>query len=160
MIHPADQMSRAKAGMLRHKPVIECLSRALFVGHVRQLHHVWKLPQVRMAWDMVRMPSFNPLQLVLDSKAVLGFNLSFFADEHDTIRAYLDQIAEWAASGAVHVPKVTTFQLKDIAEAHKLIQSGRSTGKIVIRTTVTPEFGTQDAATSKKRDRRRNTKAD
>eukprot|EP00617_Octactis_speculum_P017087 CAMPEP_0185762126 /NCGR_PEP_ID=MMETSP1174-20130828/21086_1 /TAXON_ID=35687 /ORGANISM="Dictyocha speculum, Strain CCMP1381" /LENGTH=84 /DNA_ID=CAMNT_0028443651 /DNA_START=96 /DNA_END=350 /DNA_ORIENTATION=- len=80
------------------------------------------------------MPSFDPMALVLDSKAVMGFNLSFFADEHAVIGAYLEQINQWVAAGDIRVAKVTVMGMDRISEAHKLIQSGSSVGKIVIRT--------------------------
>lgn len=36
---------------------------------------------LKMLRGLTQMPSFDPMSLVLDSKAVMGFNLSFFADE-------------------------------------------------------------------------------
>jgi hypothetical protein len=44
------------------------------------------------------------------------------------------QIVSWVEGGELIVPSVTTFDLKHIALAHDLIQSGKSVGKIVIRT--------------------------
>lgn len=38
---------------------------------------------VTMALGMSRLPHFNPLELVTTSRSVSGFNLSFFADEHE-----------------------------------------------------------------------------
>merc|ERR1712070_1232075 len=40
---------------------------------------------LRMAFGMARMPHFDSMRMVLESKAILGFNLSFFADEHALI---------------------------------------------------------------------------
>ena len=39
------------------------------------------LSWLRMAWGMLRMPRFDAMDMTLDSKAVMGFNLSFFEDE-------------------------------------------------------------------------------
>ena len=36
------------------------------------------LSWLRMAWGFLRMPRFDAMDMTLDSKAVLGFNLSFF----------------------------------------------------------------------------------
>ena len=41
--------------------------------------------------------------MVLESKAVLGFNLSFFADQHDMIDAYMNQILAWLTESKVPV---------------------------------------------------------
>lgn len=40
---------------------------------------------VKMAWRMLKMPSFDPMKMVVDSKSVLGFNLSFFAEEKELV---------------------------------------------------------------------------
>lgn len=36
---------------------------------------------LQMLVGIINMPKYDPMALVLDSKAVMGFNLSFFADE-------------------------------------------------------------------------------
>jgi len=86
-----------------------------------------------MAWDMFMMPKFDPMSLVVESKAVLGFNLSFFADEHALIEQYMDQIVRWMQTSSLIVAEVTVLPMADIATAHQLIQSGQSIGKIVIK---------------------------
>lgn len=90
---------------------------------------------IKMATDMVfRMPKFDSMKMVLESKAVLGFNLSFFADQHDMIDAYMNQILTWITESKVRVAHVNVFSMESIHEAHEHIQSGRSVGKIVVRT--------------------------
>ena len=64
---------------------------------------------------------------------VLGFNLSFFADEHELVRKYFNQILEWIVEGKISVPASTVVDMKDISRAHELIQSGSTVGKIVMR---------------------------
>ena len=88
---------------------------------------------IMMIIRLLRIPHFDPMQMVLDSKAVMGFNLSFFADEVDLIANYMSQIISWVEAGKLVVPKVTVMEMTEIGNAHELIQSGRSTGKIVIR---------------------------
>lgn len=80
------------------------------------------------------MPKFDPMQMVLDSKTVSGFNLSFFADEKDLIDAYLKQLVSWIEEGKLSVQESTVFDMKEIGRAHELIQSGNSVGKIVLTT--------------------------
>lgn len=88
---------------------------------------------IRMIYRVIAMPKFEPMSLVLDSKAVLGFNLSFFADEHELVRLYFEQIYEWVREGKITVPACTVCDMKDIARAHELIQTGSTVGKIVMR---------------------------
>mmetsp|Transcript_14794 Transcript_14794/g.14204 ORF Transcript_14794/g.14204 Transcript_14794/m.14204 type:complete len:441 (+) Transcript_14794:169-1491(+) len=91
---------------------------------------------MRMIYRVIAMPKFEPMSLVLDSKAVLGFNLSFFADEHELVRRYFEQIYEWVRLGKIQVPACTICDMKDIGAAHELIQTGSTVGKIVMRVSV------------------------
>jgi len=67
---------------------------------------------------------------------VLGFNLSFFADETAFIRAFLKQIGDWVEQGRVSAPPVKAFRLEQVSEAHSWIQTGQSIGKLVLTTNV------------------------
>lgn len=89
---------------------------------------------LRMAFGMARMPKFDSMRMVLESKGLLGFNLSFFAYEHRLQKKYLEQLLEWLSAGKLTVSKVTEFDMSQVGSAHSLIQSGRSIGKIVLRT--------------------------
>ena len=86
-----------------------------------------------MARKMDKMPAFDPMNLTVDNKSVLGFNLSFFADEREVVGDLFDQICTWMEEGRLRPPNVATFDMEDIADAHALIQSGNSVGKIVIK---------------------------
>jgi NADPH:quinone reductase-like Zn-dependent oxidoreductase len=88
---------------------------------------------IRMAKKMGSMPAFDPMDLVVDNKSVLGFNLSFFADEKEIVSNLFDQICSWLEDGLLKCSKVTTFDVDEIGKAHALIQSGRSVGKIVVK---------------------------
>ena len=88
---------------------------------------------IRMARKMGSMPAFDPMDLVVDNKSVLGFNLSFFADEKEVVSKLFDQICDWLEDDLLKCPKVSTFDMDEIGNAHALIQSGRSIGKIVVK---------------------------
>ncbi|CAE7272630.1 unnamed protein product [Symbiodinium sp. CCMP2592] len=87
---------------------------------------------LRMAVDLARTPHFDPMDLTLDTKAVLGFNLSFFADETETCGKYFAQMSEWLDAGKITVPPVQTFSLSAARDAHNVLTSGRSVGKLVV----------------------------
>lgn len=91
------------------------------------------LTWIRMIVDLVRMPRFDSMQLVLESKSVSGFNLSFFAEEHALIATYMTTLTQWVESGALKFPDTAVMEMKNIRSAHELIQSGASIGKIVMR---------------------------
>ena len=94
------------------------------------------LEWLKMIYRVIAMPKFEPMSLVLDSKAVLGFNLSFFADEHELVRSYFEQIYVWVEEGKISVPACTVSDMKDIGRAHELLQTGTTVGKIVMRVSV------------------------
>ena len=89
---------------------------------------------IRMAKKQNEMPKFDPMDLTVENKSVLGFNLSFFAGEQEIVSTLFDQICSWLKDGALRCPRVVTMKMSQIAEAHSLIQSGSSIGKIVIET--------------------------
>ena len=89
---------------------------------------------LRMAKGMASMPTFEPMDLVLSSKSVHGFNLSFFADETDLVDAYMAQLLAWVSAGQLRVARVETFAFSSLPAAHALIQGGQSVGKIVCET--------------------------
>lgn len=89
---------------------------------------------LKMIFKVAKMPKFDAMDLVVSNKSLLGFNLSFFVDEIEMLRRLYGQIGQWLTYGKIHCPRVTELPMKEIAEAHKLIQSGKSVGKIVMMT--------------------------
>ena len=104
---------------------------------------------LKMAYRFtIGMPAFNPMPLISDNKAVLGFNLSFMAAEVGMLEWYFDALiwhledglltgrgggsTESEGEGAQQVPKVEVFALKDVRAAHGRISSGLSVGKLVV----------------------------
>ena len=92
---------------------------------------------VRMVLKASKMPAFDPMELVTSNKSVMGFNLSFFVNEIEMLEAMYDQIERWMSDvdgkGALlRVPRVTEMPMDAISEAHQLIQSGKTVGKLVM----------------------------
>lgn len=92
---------------------------------------------VRMVLKASKMPAFDPMELVTSNKSVMGFNLSFFVNEIEMLEAMYDQIERWMSDvdgkGALlRCPRVTEMEMDDIREAHQLIQSGKTVGKLVM----------------------------
>jgi len=72
------------------------------------------------------------MDLTVDNRSVLGFNLSFFADEKEVVIELFDQICTWLEEKKLRCPRISKMSMDRIGEAHELIQSGKSVGKIVI----------------------------
>ncbi|KAL3802660.1 hypothetical protein HJC23_011984 [Cyclotella cryptica] len=97
------------------------------------------LEWMRMAKKVVKMPKFDAMDLTVSNKAVLGFNLSFFAEEMDILSDQFDQILQWIMEGKLRCPRIVEMDMNDVAEAHTLLQSGKSIGKIILNVTPVQE---------------------
>ncbi|XRB22820.1 synaptic vesicle membrane protein VAT-1 [Pseudoscourfieldia marina] len=87
---------------------------------------------IKLAWDFVRTPRFGPMALTSDNRSVMGFNLSYLFDEQEALQESMKSLLELVNRGELKVSTVTTFQLRDVAGAHASLESGLTTGKIVL----------------------------
>ncbi len=68
------------------------------------------------------------------NQSVVGFNLGpWFELRLPTAVAALQQLIEWVGSGQVRVPVPHPLPLARAAEAHRLLESGATTGKLVLK---------------------------
>ena len=92
------------------------------------------LEWIRMSFKQKKMPKFNPMDMGTENKGVLAFNLSFFAEEQDMLADFFGMVLEWLGDGKLDCPRITEFNgLDSIAQAHDLIQSGKSVGKLIVK---------------------------
>jgi NADPH:quinone reductase-like Zn-dependent oxidoreductase len=90
---------------------------------------------LKLIYGLFVMPKFDPMDMVVESKSVMGFNLSFFAEEHELITTYMEQIVEWLEDKSIVPPETKIFEMHEIQQAHECIQSGLSIGKLLVRAT-------------------------
>ena len=65
---------------------------------------------------------------------VVGFNLtSWFQYRIEPTIAALQRLIGWIADGTIAGPPITALPLAQAAEAHRLLESGASTGKLVLK---------------------------
>jgi NADPH:quinone reductase len=66
--------------------------------------------------------------------ALFGFNLtSWFIYRFDATVAALQRLIGWISDGTIAGPAVQTFPLSQAAEAHRLLETGAATGKLVLK---------------------------
>ena len=94
----------------------------------RDLLSPWQWMQ--MASKMNKMPRFDAMDLGTSNKSVMGFNLSFLAAEKEMMTVLFDQVHAWITSGELECPRVV--EMDEVGDAHALIQSGQTIGKIVV----------------------------
>ncbi len=95
--------------------------------------HSGRMNYLKAAMGLLRMPKFDPLKLITDNKSLIGFNLSFLFDRDDLLTEGFRDLQKMVEQGLLKPPKVTPFAISEAHEAHRLIESGGSTGKIVLR---------------------------
>jgi NADPH2:quinone reductase len=66
--------------------------------------------------------------------AIFGFNLtSWFEYRIEPTIGALQQLIGWLADGTIAGPPIQTFPLAEAAETHRLLETGESTGKLVLK---------------------------
>jgi NADPH:quinone reductase-like Zn-dependent oxidoreductase len=83
-----------------------------------------------MAWNYLRVPRFSALDF--KNRGVMGFNVVYLFDRLDIADQAMTRMLEWARSGRIKKIPVTTFPVEKTAEAHAAIESGTTTGKLVL----------------------------
>lgn len=91
-----------------------------------------RLSYIRGLWGLWKMPRFNPLTMVGDNKGVIAFNLSFLFDRHDLRDEAMTQLLRWADERRIHPLPITTYPIADVAKAHQSLESGKTTGKLLL----------------------------
>jgi synaptic vesicle membrane protein VAT-1 len=92
------------------------------------------LEWIKMARKQSNMPKFDAMDLTVSNKSILGFNLSFFAEEREVLSDMFDTVLEWIRYEKLECPNVVEMEMKNISLAHEFISSGKSIGKIVVTT--------------------------
>lgn len=88
----------------------------------------------KLAADWVRTPRFNPLDMTNDNKSVMAFNLSYLFEEKHLLEEAMERLMRLVEEGKIEPPPTQTFKLEAVADAHRAIESGRTTGKLVLLT--------------------------
>lgn len=86
----------------------------------------------KLAYHYVRTPRFDPLRLTGDNRSVLAFNLSYLFDHQHVLERAMTELLGWVDAGIVRPPPLTSFPLKDVASAHRALESGETQGKLVL----------------------------
>jgi NADPH2:quinone reductase len=68
------------------------------------------------------------------SQVLTGFNLTiWFEHRLAEVVASLQRLVGWIASGHLRTPAVSSMPLGDAAEAHRLLETGATMGKVVFK---------------------------
>jgi len=68
------------------------------------------------------------------SQSLIGFNLgTWFEHRLPEAGKALHRLVGWVASGEVRTPATQTLPLAEAAEAHRLLETGQTTGKLILK---------------------------
>jgi len=87
---------------------------------------------LKLAWDFLRTPRFSPLEMTQSNRSVMAFNLSYLFDRTDLLREAMTELLAQLDAGQIQPPAVRTYPLAAVAEAHRALESGQTTGKLVL----------------------------
>lgn len=101
-------------------------------GFASMLPRDGRIRWLRLAWDWWRTPRFDPLRMTRDNKSVLACNLSFLEQRAELLREGMDWLHARFGAGELRPLPVRTYPLAEAARAQRALESGRTTGKLVL----------------------------
>ena len=120
---------------LRHSYALLAPTGSLLVyGFHSMLPRDGRVNWLRLAWDWLRTPRFNPLDMTQSNRSVIAANLSFLQSHAPSLRAGMAWLLARFAEGSLQPPDIRCFPLHEAAQAQREIESGRSHGKLVLTT--------------------------
>jgi NADPH:quinone reductase-like Zn-dependent oxidoreductase len=91
-----------------------------------------KLNYPQLIWTFLKTPRFNPLDMTSDNKSVIAFNLSYLFERKDLFIEAIEQMVRLLEEGFIVGPETTTYDFEKVGEAHKALESGKTSGKLVL----------------------------
>ncbi len=81
---------------------------------------------------LARMPRFNMIKQMSESKAVIGLNMLSLWKDRQTLSPWIEPLRELMADGTVKPVVAGAFSFEDAGEAHRMITERRNVGKVVL----------------------------
>jgi NADPH:quinone reductase-like Zn-dependent oxidoreductase len=106
--------------------------RLVVYGFHTMLGHKGKPSLPKLALDWARTPRFNPFEMTEKNRSVLAFNLSYMFDEIPLLTEGVEQLLAWVREKKITAQPVKTFPIDRVEDAHRAIESGTTTGKLVL----------------------------
>jgi NADPH:quinone reductase-like Zn-dependent oxidoreductase len=81
---------------------------------------------------VVRMPRFNLIKQMSESKAVIGLNMLTLWKDRGSLRPWIDPMREMLADGTIKPVVAGTFSFEEAGAAQTMITERRNLGKVVL----------------------------
>ena len=93
-------------------------------GNSRQLAHV--------VAQALRVPLYTPMKLLGENRGVAGVNMGHMWGETEMLGSAAQQVIALYMGGQIAPHVHATFRYEQAADAHRLLESGKSLGKIIL----------------------------
>ena len=130
IIFDANGISTLKQSYIRLKPG----GRLIIYGFASMLPHNGRLNKIKLIWDWLLTPRFSPFNLTTENRSVCGFNLIYLFDKVSFFRSNMEILLTKVENGEISAMPITEFPFLQVAEAHRYMESGKSSGKIALIT--------------------------
>ena len=87
---------------------------------------------LKLVWDYLRTPRFNPLEMLDANKGVVAFNLSYLFEEQSLLAEAMSRMLSELEQGLLRPLPVSEFPLASAPEAHRALQGGSTVGKLAL----------------------------
>jgi len=87
---------------------------------------------LRVAWRVLRLPKFGPLDLMNHNRSVAGINLGHLWNADALMEPQLVALTEYARAGKIRPRIDRAFPFSEAAAAHRYIHERRNIGKVVL----------------------------
>jgi NADPH:quinone reductase-like Zn-dependent oxidoreductase len=81
---------------------------------------------------VLRMPRFNMIKQMSESKAVIGLNMLSLWQDRQTLGPWIEPLRELLADGTIQPVVAGDFSFEDAGAAHRMIGERRNVGKVVL----------------------------
>jgi NADPH:quinone reductase-like Zn-dependent oxidoreductase len=108
------------------------MGKLVIYGFASMLPRDGRINWLRLAWDWLRTPRFNPLAMTQTNRSVLACNLSFLSAHAERLAEGMRWLLARFESGELDPLPVTTYPLAQAADAQRAIESGMTSGKLVL----------------------------
>ncbi len=88
---------------------------------------------VKLIYQYLRIPRFNPLNMTGDNKSLIAFNLSYLFHRKDLLKDAMQALLRWVEEGKFKAPPVQAYLFEQVADAHRALESGQTVGKLVLK---------------------------
>jgi NADPH:quinone reductase-like Zn-dependent oxidoreductase len=91
------------------------------------------LNYIKLIFQYLRLPRWNPLDMTNDNKSIISFNLSYLFYRRDLLQEAMEHLVGWVEEGKIKPAPLQRFPLEKVADAHRALESGTTVGKIILK---------------------------